>query len=814
MVVRSYRLPALLITLSLSVLTFGQARLSSSRIKGFVFDPQDNPAEFSTVVLMDQDSVFMDGTLTAADGMFQFENVGKGSYFIMIRNVEFNTYISDPITLDGTNSVDFEHIQLETRINDLEEVEVKATKPLYVQKIDRLEVNVESSATMAGDNALEILEKSPGVLVDRQNNAISLRGKDGVTIMINGKLTHMPMEALFGMLQGMSASNIEKLELITTPPANLDAEGEGGFINIVLKKNENEGLTGGISLTAAYGRKARSIAGGNFSYRKDRLNLFGDYNYTYNQAIQYLSTERTISEPDNSFQSSNDARRDSHTKLHNARLGFDYNISPKTVIGILGTFYNREWIMDSDVDAIFRGNPGPDSTVAGTIHELNTSRQYLINFNIQHSFDENHRINADFNYFNRIQDQPTRYTNTYFDDAGQFLLREDLFTGKNTPLHIWVSSVDYTYNQEDKFTLETGAKGNYSFFTNDVIFQKLEGDQWITDPEFTENATMSEFVQAVYLSINYNLDENTSLKTGLRYERTNTNLKIQSDESEINREFNDLFPTLFFSRKFNEKNSLSLAYNRRIRRPGFYDLAPFVFFSDPLTYITGNVNLLPAISSTFKADYTFRKFLISLQYTRINNSILPLQPSLLTDSDFVVFSSVNLELEEKYSFSASLPVKINRWWRMQNNINAYYNKIDSDYAGGHLKVNRADYDFNTTHMFILPLDFSIDLSFFYYSKTQVGNWVQAPRKMLTAGLQKEFRNNRGALSLNVSNILNEPFRNGVAEIPWQNLKQHVLLDFDMRVVKLTYTRQFGNNKMKSRDQRRPGAEDVLKRVGE
>ncbi len=810
---KHYRFALLLIIYSYSVLSHGQDQANQSQIKGFVYDPEERPAEYSTVVLMNKDSVFMKGELTTENGSFLFEKLGRGKYFIMIRNVEFNTYVSDPIALGKNDLVEFEHIQLETKINDLDEVVVKAQKPLYVQKIDRLEVNVESSATMAGDNALEILEKSPGVFVDRQNSAISLKGKNGVTVMINGKLTHMPMSALFGLLEGMSASNIEKLELITTPPANLDAEGDGGFINIVLKRNEFDGVTGMVSATAGYGRKARALAGGNISYRNSKINLYADYNFSHDNGIQYAYSDRIISEPAYTFNNSSDVKRDYNLDMHNARIGLDYYISPNTVIGILGTYYNREWTMDSEGDAFFVVDPGPDSSSVGTIEELNGSSQYLVNFNIQHNFNQKHQLNADLDYFNRISSQPTSYYTTYFDEGNQVLSDEELTIGKNTPLNIWVGKIDYKFNAGENLTLEAGVKGDFSFFTNDVTYETFIQDQWINDPEFSESATMSESIQAAYASVSYNFDEKTSIKAGLRYERTVTELSLKSTDNDINREFNDLFPTIFFSRQFNENNGLTLAYNKRISRPGFFDLAPFVILIDPLTYVTGNVNLLPAISSSFKSDYTFRKLLISLQYTRINNSIKRFQPSRLPDSDFGVLSSVNMDLEETYNLSLSLPVNITKWWRMQNNINGYINQIDSDYPGGHLEINRAYYDLNTSHMFMLPRDFSFELSFFYYSKTQIGVWINTPREILNFGLQKEFRNNWGTLSLNVSNILNEPFLDREAILPDLNMEQNLLLDFDTRVFKLTYTRQFGNMEVKTHNKRESGAEDILKRVG-
>ncbi len=810
---KSYALFVLLLALPFCTPCFCQSNLSQAQIKGFVFDPGDSPAQYSTVVLMNQDSVFMKGMMTGADGMFRFVNLSKRRYFIMIRNVEFNTFVSDPVTLDGNHVVEFKHIRLKRKINDLEEVEVKAVKPLYVQKSDRLEVNVESNATMAGNNALEILEKSPGVLVNRQNNSISLKGKDGVSVMINDRLTHMPMSALFGMLEGMSASNIEKLELIDAPPSNFDAEGEGGFINIILKKDENDGLNVMISTTAGFGRKERTLAGGNFTFRKKKFRIYGNYNFNYSHMKEYGHSGRIISDPSYEFRMASQTNRRIHQYLHNAQLGFDYEVTPNTVIGILGTFYHRRWTMNSDIHTSFAGDPGPDSTGAGTREELSKSGQYLVNLNFQHIFNERSRLKTDLDYFSRNSLQPIHYFNTFQDESGLELSREELITGKNTPLDIWVGSVDYTYKMAERFKFEAGVKENYSFFRNELIYQSRVNDLWVSDPGFAESASMSESVQAVYLSVNYTMDEKTSLKTGIRYERTSTNLKLRSDNPDIQRRFNDIFPTLFFARKFNEHNSLSVAYNRRISRPGFYDLAPFVLFIDPLTYITGNVKLLPAISSSFKAAYSFRKLLVSAQYMWVHNSIKRFQPWRLPDSDLGVLSSLNLDLEERYNLSLSLPVDITGWWKMQNNVNWYYNRIDSDYQGGHLKISRDAFIVNTSHMFLLPRDFSVDVSFFYFSRAQEGIMLKKPREILNIGIQKLFTNHRGTLTFNITNVFNSPYIDSRAMVPNLNMEQYTYVDSDLRVMKLTYTVKFGNNEVKSRNKRESGAEDILKRVG-
>jgi len=256
------------------------------RVYGSVTTDAGKPVEGSNVLLLNNtDSVLVKGTVTGVAGAFNFENIKPGRYII---NVSFSGYkacFSKEMTV-AKEEVNTGVIKLVNEDKELSDVTVVSRKPMFEQKIDRMVVNVKNSITSAGGTALEVLEKSPGVVVNRQSNSIGLNGKDGVVVMINGKISRMSSDALVQMLGGMNASNIDRIELITTPPANFDAEGNAGFINIVLLTNPNKGLNGSYFLTMGYGKGYTPAASVNFNYRNKKINLYGDYSFTWKNQEQ------------------------------------------------------------------------------------------------------------------------------------------------------------------------------------------------------------------------------------------------------------------------------------------------------------------------------------------------------------------------------------------------------------------------------------------------------------------------------------------------------------------------------------------------
>ena len=315
--------------LTLSALFIVQSTLlAQAQIIGKVADNAGKPLPYANVLLLNaKDSSFIKGDIAREDGGFAIQNAAIGNYLVEISMVGFVKKYSTAFQLTpqyltknlGTTTLN--------EMAELATVEVVTKKPLFEQKIDRLVVNVENSITSAGSTALDVLERSPGIVVNRQDNSISMSGKAGVVVMINGKLNYMTPEAATQMLAGMSANSIEKIELLATPPANLDAEGNAGYINIVLKKNQNEGLNGSYALSAGYGKGAVGNGSFNLNYRHKKWTIYGGYDYVHFGQQQYADFYRRISLNNKIVETDSKTLAHPNENNNNARLGIDYQLN-------------------------------------------------------------------------------------------------------------------------------------------------------------------------------------------------------------------------------------------------------------------------------------------------------------------------------------------------------------------------------------------------------------------------------------------------------------------------------------------------------
>lgn len=297
---------------------------SQVQISGVIHSTDGRTLPFVNVLLLSAaDSALLKGEISEDDGSFVFTDIPANDYRLLLSMVGYAELYSEVLTLSTNQHLSLEPFTLLENVAQLDAVTVTARKPLYEQKIDRLVINVENSITSAGATALDVLERSPGVVVNRQNNSIALTGKNGVMVMINGKMNRMPLEAVVQMLAGMPSGNIEKIELITTPPANFDAEGNAGFINIVLKQSNDAGLNGSYSFSGGIGRGSTASAGINFNYRKNKLNLYGDYSFGRETQEQPFLLDSEILLNGNTLQTDTRSDRDPVQRNHNARLGLD-----------------------------------------------------------------------------------------------------------------------------------------------------------------------------------------------------------------------------------------------------------------------------------------------------------------------------------------------------------------------------------------------------------------------------------------------------------------------------------------------------------
>ena len=581
---------------------------AQTTIYGKVINADGQPLANTSVLLLDRkDSSLVKGQLSNNAGTYSFENIAEGKYFVSATYTGFKNEYSAPFSVAAKQErMELGIITLEKIPEQLQEVTVASKKPLYEQKIDRLVINVSAGITFAGSNALDVLERSPGITVNRMSNSLSINGKDGVMVMINGKRVYMEISAVIQMLSSMPSGDIERFEIITTPPANFDAEGNAGVINIVLKSNNQFGTNGSYTITAGYSNGEQNSASLNINHRKGKVNLFANYSFSRNRLAQVWDNYHAVTNAGKLMENYSNDNRHAVESQNFVQAGIDYEISKKTIIGALVSANFRHWSMEALNDAFVSTNHQLDTTVKIVNNELHNTQYYDVNLNLQHTIKPDEKITVNLDYLQYQDNNPNTYANDYYSSHGDFLYNENVQSSKNTPLNFWIGAVDYTKTISKKWDMEAGIKATQSRFRNEVAVSTFFTNAWVKDTSLSGNHTLDENISAAYTSFNAKLSEKFSMKLGLRYEYTHSILASEKGKDDITRNYGNLFPSFFMMYTIKEASSVNLSYSKRIWRPSFMDLAPYVIFFDPKTFSTGNPGLQPAIIDAVNAVYTLK----------------------------------------------------------------------------------------------------------------------------------------------------------------------------------------------------------------
>ena len=781
---------------------------SAQKIQGSVLDTDGAPVAGATVLLQKTgDSSLVKGSVSDKSGTFLFQGIGSGTYHVSASSSAFRIVHSPSFAYNAGEDKALSALQFTQKEVQLSNVTVTAQKPLYEQRMDRMIINVSSSVTGVGSTALDVLERSPGIIVDRQNNSLSMNGKEGIVIMINGRISRMPLSAVVQMLAGMNSSNIEKIELITTPPAQYEAEGNAGYVNIVLKVNTQYGTNGSYAATLGYGNGPVTSTSINFNHRSGRINLFGDYSVNRNAQGQDFRFYRKVMQGSTPLESYITSDRDPVVLFNNARVGLDFQLNKKTVIGGLVTGFYRHWTMDALNQSSILLDKRLDTLVRINNDEVNDLANYSANLNLLHNFKADEKLSIDLDYIYYWSDNPTDYLNAYYDGLGASLFTQQTRSGKETPIKFWVSNADYSRKMGKKVTMDAGIKGSLSRFVNDVSVENLLQGVWVADKEFTTRYNLEESILAAYSSFGIVFSEKNSAKVGLRYEYTNSQLNTATQKGIVDRQYGRFFPTVFFSHKLNDKNSVNLSYSRRITRPTFNDMAPFVIFVDPNTFFSGNPSLQPAISDGLKADYLYKRFIVSVGYTYEADPITNFSPKVDPVTNKQTLAAENQNSRKIFNAMISLPFTITKWWSMQANLMGNAQELDAVYKGDRVLIRQKNFAARSVQSFKLPKDFSVELSGFYRSAGLFGIYKSKSFGTMDFGAQKKFAQNRSTLRLAYDNMLNTLKFKSSVNLPEQNLVLNGRLQFTYPTVRLTYTHNFGNDKLKGNRQRATSSEE-------
>lgn len=787
---------------------------AEGHIKGSVVDQTTQKAlPFATVILKDSNNVYIAGGITDDQGRFELDKIPPGEYLFEIQFIGYENYTQTIEITAENNSLDLGIIAIKDIGQSLDEITIKADKPLYVQKVDRMVINVGSSILSSGSTALELLERSPGVSVNRQSGSISLVGKEGVNVMINGKISYMPQESIVQLLEGMSSDNIESIELITTPPANLDAEGNAGYINFVLKKSPDAGLNGSYSFSGGVGNGTTTQDNINFNFRKNKLNLYGNYSFSRRNQDQQFEFGRTVIDD---FDNVNDlytiSYRDPIQRNHNLRLGMDYELTEKTIIGVIIDAYDQKWSMDAVNESVETENGNPKSFVELINDERNQWQHFGSNLNVKHNFKASEYLSINFDYLYFYNENPTNYANSFFDENGELIKEELTNSNKTTPLSSFVSSADYSNQINENLRLDTGIKVALNKFENDVTVNTFDGEDFIPDPTLTNFSELEENIFAIYASTDYNISKKTNIKFGLRYEYTDSELNTDKEGKVVDRTYGELFPSAFITHQVNDSLSFGLSYVRRITRPTFNEMAPFVIFFDPTTFFAGNPAIQPAISNAFKFGTTYKSFLLSAEYSVEEGTIARFQQRYDEENDRLIYESMNIDQTRVFSITLGLPVKLTDWWRTQNTLIYLNTSVENTTDDIKRTYEQNTFQLNSTQSFKISETVSSEINIFYDGPSLAGTMEMKSNFFMNFGIQKKLGEKWGTLRFNINDLFESNKFRSTSSSPDQNLNSVINIDFSNRTYLLTYFRNFGNKKLKSSRQRQTGAEEERRRA--
>jgi iron complex outermembrane receptor protein len=783
-------------------------------INGKIFDPDGQPLEFANVILHQiSDSSISKVEYTKENGSFQILNVPGGKYRIGVTYVGLDDFQGDIFELGAGEILNIPDIILISSVNDLDEILVSAKRPLLELSSDKLIFNVDGSINASGSNALELLRKSPGVLVDNNNN-ISILGKSGVRIFIDGRPSPLRGSDLSSYLESVQSTSIDAIEIISNPGARYEAEGDAGIINIRFKKDEGLGMNGTASAGYQYGYFSRYNGSLNGNYRLKRLNVFAnvsvnDYkNKSYFNVFRdqggFLVTQR------------NDAP--SHRQSLGARFGMDFFLSEKSTLGLLidGTRGDRDTDASSIATVGFSNSPDL-SLLQSTTGTLSESDQISYNLNYLYKIGGSHELIVDLNYGQYESGRDQEQLNLYLDPE---TMAEESGTANETTaprtIDIYAIKIDYQ-RPLGTANLQFGVKSSLVNTNNNFQHWDLLNNEKVLNIDRSNDFTFEENINALYIALAGNLGDNINYQLGLRAEQTNSTGHLISQKPTENdlvkRSYLDLFPSGSLNFTLPDDNLLQFSISRRLTRPSYQNLNPFRFQSDELTVSEGNPFLRPQYAYQYQVRYSFKSRLnATVAYSHTTDMML--RQTRAFDDRRAGLTWLNLAEQDNFSINIASPITITSWWDNFISVTAYYRQNTGDFGGGESvnAIARAVNLYGQETFKILP-NLTLEVSGYYSTPTVWGGNLNLDALWnLDAGVQLKVMNGDGNLKVSMSDVFNTS--------PWQVESTFGILYLksngsfsDTRRLKFDFTYSFGNKKVKKARNRKMGLEDESSRIG-
>ncbi len=794
---------------------FSTAQVIDGSISGSIVDKNAKVLEAASISLLKaKDSSVVKMSASDKKGHFMFRNLTYGKYVISVSAIGFQKSVSAIVEISPNSSIiNLKPIILETQARSLNTVIVTSKRPLYEQKPGKTLINVEASPTNTGLNALELLEKAPGVSVDNDGN-ISVRGKQGVMILIDGKPTYMSGADLAAYLKTIQSSTLDQIEIMTNPPAKYDASGNSGIINIKTKKGLVKGMNGNGNISYSQGIYGRVNGGINLNYRNNKLNLFGGLNAGTYEGFNKMTIGRKFYEADKqTLAGSADqiSRNGFLGTYQSGKLGMDYYFTKKDVAGFVVNGNFNDNLQNQSGNSYVKGETGNTQyRLQSQSNNKRLSGNLSTNFNYKHTFDSTGRefsADADYVYYNNTSNNRL---NTQSYDANDIKNANNVILRGFMPskINIYSAKLDYVQPFKKGLKLEAGLKTSFVRTDSEVAYDRNSGNEWTPDAR-SNHFLYDENINAAYSILSKSLKK-WEFVAGLRLENTISEGHQLTNDSTFRRNYTNLFPNVGAGYNVNKKNQLNLSYSRRVARPDYESLNPFVYFIDSLTYSKGNPYLQPQFTNNFEFSHTYNRFLTTtLNYTRTTDIITSLLKQD-TEKKATYQTRENFSSMNQLGIAVTANVPVRKWWTVNIYTNVYNNHYKGLYQNDPVNIQFTSFSGNITNSFVLGKGWNGEISGWFRSRAAEGLLVSNRMGAVNTGLSKQVFKSKGTVKLGVRDVLNTQKFSGFAK--YSDVDVKVSGKNDSRQVSLSFNYRFGRKDIPAARRKTGGSEDEQNRV--
>jgi len=806
--------PLTIITLVTCFFTVAKTNAQTSgAISGRVHDEHNQPLEAVTVSLLKAtDSSLVKAAITDTSGTYELENDAAGNYLLSFSSMGYRKQYLAPFLFDATAGYRAAEVRLDPETQKIDGVVITSRKSMVEVKPGKVVFNVEGSINATGSNALELLQKSPGVMVDNNDN-INMKGRSGVKVYIDGKMTQFDSKALADYLKSINSSDVEAIELISNPGAKFDASGNAGVINIRLKKNKKFGTNGSIEAGYMQGITPKGNGVVSLNYRDRKVNVYSNLS----GATGFWENKLNIYRPQGGSIYDQKTTLTQERKNLNLKAGADYFINGRNTIGLMftGGLAGGSFNTDGTTDIYDQASGAFQKKLVSSNRVPITRNNGNINLNYRYANDSTGTtISFDADYGKFHSTGSSYQPNNYFDANNNLLYT--IINGNETPtdIDIYTAKIDFEHKL-GKGTLGYGAKTALVKTQNTFDFFKYTDNTPVKDLSQSNSFAYSENVNAAYLNYSLTLGSQWSLQAGLRMEQTNSKGEltradgtIQADNT-VKRNYLDFFPNAVIGYNINESHALGLSYTRRIDRPSYQDLNPFENKIDQMTYEKGNAFLRPQYANNVELSYTYKSMVnFTLGYSHAKDYATEITDTINGNATFI--QEQNIAGQDMYSFSVGSPIPLAKWWNGYVNFWFNYQTVKGTFNNTSIDLKGSTYGVYMQNTFSLGKGFSAEVGGWFSGKGIEGTWEYKPMGSLDLGVQKRFLDDRASVKLSVSDVLYTNRFRGYNRYGGVNLD--VNQRNENRMLRLNFSYRFGSSEIKGARQRKTASESEGRRI--